>query len=217
MDITTGGMGISNENGPETVYNDSSGVIDFVADANVWGFNGNTESRVINAGHLEKTAGSGQSEVAVGVDNNGSISVDSGTLYLRRIVVGAGVLDVGGGATLELGGPVAADQTVKFKSGGGTLEIDHLSGFHGAVGAFGAGDTIDLRGLTFAGGETVGYSGSTTSGVLTVTSGTQTAKVALLGQYAAANFVTSSDGQGGTDITFAPTPGDVHVVVAPGH
>ena len=43
---------------------------------------------------------------------------------------------------------------------------------------------------------------SNVSGTLTVTDGTHTASIELLGQYAANEFTASSDGHGGTLITF---------------
>jgi hypothetical protein len=44
------------------------------------------------------------------------------------------------------------------------------------------------------------YSGDTSGGTLSVTDGTHTANIALLGNYLASAFVASSDGHGGTNI-----------------
>jgi hypothetical protein len=54
------------------------------------------------------------------------------------------------------------------------------------------------------------------SGTLTVTDGTHTASLTLLGQYSAQNFTLASDGHGGTMITDpAVGSGGQHPVLAP--
>jgi hypothetical protein len=60
-------------------------------------------------------------------------------------------------------------------------------------------DAIDLANLPYTlGNTTVGFSGTASGGTLTVTSGAQSANIALLGNYLAATFVTAGDGLGGT-------------------
>lgn len=44
------------------------------------------------------------------------------------------------------------------------------------------------------------YTGDTSGGTLTVTDGTNTAAIALLGNYLTSTFVSSNDGHGGTRI-----------------
>ena len=58
-------------------------------------------------------------------------------------------------------------------------------------------------GTPFGAHTTLGYSenSSDTGGILSVKDGTHIAKLALLGNYMAASFVTASDGYGGTLIT----------------
>jgi phospholipase C len=58
------------------------------------------------------------------------------------------------------------------------------------------------------------YSGTASGGTLTVTDGSHTANIALLGNYTASTFVTSSDGHGGTNVV-DPPPGQFinHVIV----
>ena len=58
------------------------------------------------------------------------------------------------------------------------------------------------------------YSGTTTSGVLTVTSGSEVAKIHLLGNYLASAWTLSSDGHGGTKIV-DPTKATSAAVAAP--
>jgi phospholipase/lecithinase/hemolysin len=60
-------------------------------------------------------------------------------------------------------------------------------------------DAIDLANLPYTlGNTTVGFSGTASGGTLTVTSGAQSANIALLGNYLAATFMTAGDGLGGT-------------------
>jgi phospholipase/lecithinase/hemolysin len=62
-----------------------------------------------------------------------------------------------------------------------------------------ADDAIDLTSLAYAPGHTVAsFSGTPASGTLSVTNGTDSANITLLGNYMAAAFVTASDGTGGT-------------------
>jgi hypothetical protein len=68
-------------------------------------------------------------------------------------------------------------------------------------------NSLDLRDITFTSGVTKAtYSGTTASGTLTVTDGTHTAHIKLVGDYTTAGaFTLSSDGHGGTKVV-DPTP-----------
>ena len=50
------------------------------------------------------------------------------------------------------------------------------------------------------------YSGDASGGTLTVTDGSHTAQIALLGNYLASTFVASSDGHGGTMVVDPALP-----------
>ena len=67
-------------------------------------------------------------------------------------------------------------------------------------------DTIDLRDINFAANQKTAYSGSETSGTLSVNDGVHTANIQLLGNYIAAAFTTASDGHGGTFVEAQPHP-----------
>ena len=56
----------------------------------------------------------------------------------------------------------------------------------------GLGDTLDLANVAFGPNTTVGYSGTAAGGTLTVTNGSQTANIALLGNYMASTFTLGS-------------------------
>jgi len=70
----------------------------------------------------------------------------------------------------------------------------------------GVTEEIDLRDISFGAHtkETFTEASNHLSGTLTVTDGTHTANLTLLGQYSTANFSLSSDGQGGTIVTDPP-------------
>jgi hypothetical protein len=65
-------------------------------------------------------------------------------------------------------------------------------------------DCLELADINFATIQSPSFSGTRTGGMLTVTDGTHTANIALLGNYMATSFVVSSDGQGGTFVVEPP-------------
>ncbi len=105
---------------------------------------------------------------------------------------------INAGATLELGTASAAPVT--FFAGTGTLKLDNSSSFSGTVAGMTANDSIDFADINFATIQNPMFNGNSSGGTLTVTDGTHTANVALLGNYMASTFVTSSDGHGGTSV-----------------
>ena len=102
------------------------------------------------------------------------------------------------GATLEIDSPYAGPVT--FAGSTGTLQFENPSSFTGTVAGLTGQDALDLRFINPATVQTPTYSGNSSGGTLTVTDGTHTANIALLGNYLASTFVASSDGHGGTAI-----------------
>jgi hypothetical protein len=70
------------------------------------------------------------------------------------------------------------------------------------------GTSLDLRDIAFVGSGEATFSGTASQGVLTVTDGTHTAHITLIGNYTASSFVASSDGQGGVSIVDPNTTQD---------
>jgi hypothetical protein len=115
--------------------------------------------------------------------------------------IGNGIFDIEG----------ASKENVRFvASGSGGLDLADPTAYTGKVAGFGGpGHTnpnqfIDLTGVTFSSGvvsET--YSGNSTSGVLTVTSGSTTvASIDLVGSYVTSDFhLAAGSGGSGTIIT----------------
>jgi hypothetical protein len=125
----------------------------------------------------------------------------------QQVVVSSDAV-ISAGATLEL--PSAYSGTVSFAATTGTLKIDNSSSFSGKIaGQLAIGDVIDLADITAGANATIGYSGNNSPGTLTVSDGTHTASIALLGNYSLANFTASSDGHGGTSVVDPPPAGGV--------
>ena len=103
-----------------------------------------------------------------------------------------------------------------FAGGGGTLRLDDSQHFAGTVAGFAAGDLLDLSDIAFGSGTAVAFqeASGNTSGMLTVSSGTQVANLTLLGQYTAAQFQLAPDGHGGTLVTDPPQPPPSDLVAA---
>jgi hypothetical protein len=118
---------------------------------------------------------------------------------------------IANGATLEIKTATSAEAT--FSGAQGTLRLDRSLGFTGYISAFRAQDRIDLRDVAFSAHTTLGYTTTSysadinndpTGGRLTVSDGSHTANLALVGNYMASSFVISSDGNGGTLVTDPP-------------
>jgi hypothetical protein len=116
-----------------------------------------------------------------------------------------GKFSITGTTELELFG--ASTESVSFAAGAqGELKLDASSVFTGKVSGFAAQDTIDLGDITFGSNTTLAYQANrrNTGGTLTVSDGTHTARIALMGQYTASSFVMTADGFGGTFIHDVP-------------
>ncbi len=112
---------------------------------------------------------------------------------------------VSGGLTISSGtanisGTVAVGQEILFAGSGGDLALYNLAGFHATIGGFSTGDEFDLGGFGYTTSETEVFSSNAghTSGTLTVTDGSQVAKLTLLGNYVTSDFALSDDHHSGT-------------------
>ncbi len=170
---------------------------------------------VINDG-LIASRGSGSVVIAGAVTNNGALEADAGTLSVMGAVGGAGSGVVASGT---LAFAAFFDEAVDFEAAGGVLELAQSQSYSAAISGFSAtgATSLDLGDIGFVSAGEASYSGTATSGVLTVTDGTHTASVNLVGDYLAATFTAASDGHGGASVT-ASSPGArppaVHTVAA---
>ena len=136
-----------------------------------------------------------------------------------------GSTTIGAGATLKLGAPCS--ESVTFGASTGTLILGNSStsggqssNFTGTVSGFGAQNAIDLPGIAFDAQTTLGYSPNSngTGGTLSLTDGTHSAKIALLGNYIASSFAMASDNHGGTMVVAEATEsGNQSLLTHPQH
>ena len=159
---------------------------------------------VVSSGVTLDIASGGMTS-AVTVDTGGTEYVSSGGSASATTLSG-GELEVASSGSIGAG-------PVTFTSAGGILQLDASQSFHGLISGFGspAGVTedIDLRDIKFSKRTKMSFTEASNnlSGTLTITDGTHTATLTLLGQYAAGNFHLASDGHGGTLVTDPPLVG----------
>ena len=124
---------------------------------------------------------------------------------------------IGAGETLTFGSAFA--DTVSFLSDTGTLKLDDPSSFAGTVAGLHGQDAIDLAGIGFGAGSTLGYAANAehSGGTLSAGDGVHTVNIALLGSYMASTFAAASDGHGGTLISEAAQASTQSPIVAQPH
>jgi ELWxxDGT repeat protein len=111
---------------------------------------------------------------------------------------------IGAGETLQVTSTYSGQ--VVFTATTGILELLKSSGFAGTVAGMTADDIIDFDMIDPTRVQVPTYSGDSSGGTLTVTDGSHTASIALLGNYLSSTFVASSDGHGGTKVVDPALP-----------
>jgi hypothetical protein len=174
---------------------------------------GAKQENIVTAAQLAQTtyvSGSGTDTLWVRVNEGGQWSALSPSFTVSDPTT------IGAGETLELTSDFPGE--VSFAAPTGVLELFNSSSFAGTVAGMGGQDTIDLVDIDPTKVQTPSYSGDVSGGTLAVTDGSHTANIALLGNYLASTFVTSSDGHGGTSVINQPTTmTDQSVLVSPHH
>ena len=93
--------------------------------------------------------------------NDGTLEAGSGgTLVVDDAITGGSGSAIIAGGTLEIGAGATDSQGVAF-SGTGTLKLDDLTSFTGAVSGFAVGDVIDLANLASTSVNSVSWDGTT--------------------------------------------------------
>jgi hypothetical protein len=170
---------------------------------------------VVNSGLIE-AVGTGGLVIDGAVDNTGTLTSDNATLTIDGAVSGAGEVRVVGGK-VDLASTFT--EHVAFSSSG-VLELSHSQTFTGTVSGFSLTGTtsFDLQDINFATIRAASYSGTTASGVLTVTDGTHTAHIHLTGNYLSSAWDLSADSGTGTIVkdptASPPAASPVHALVA---
>jgi hypothetical protein len=174
----------------------------------------NVDNRIVGAGQLgdgqmiliNEAAGliNGNDATALVIDtgantivNDGFIeATGAGGVTVESAVAGTGSVEVTAG-TLSFASTFS--QNVGFGAAG-VLVLAHSTAYAGSISGFSkTGHTsLDLRDIGFVSATEATFSGNKSGGVLTVTDGSHTARITLVGSYVGSTFVASSDGQGGT-------------------
>ena len=158
---------------------------------------------VTNAGLIEATGG-GAVVIKGAVSNSGVLGALGGDLTVDGAVAGAGVVKITSGVA-SFGGRF--NEAVSFGAGGELALADSIA-YAGSISHFSlsGATSLDLEDIAFGGATTASYSGTKTSGVLTVTDGAHTAKIHLAGDFLASSWTLASDGHGGTTVVDPAAP-----------
>jgi hypothetical protein len=204
VDNTISGAGALG-GGQMTLINQAAGVIN--ANKSVALTIDTGAATIVNAGLIEAT-GAGGLNIQSAVNNTGTLGVDVGALTVNGAVSGTGGATIKGG-TLDFASGFT--QNVIFKGGAGVLELAQSQSYTGKVTGFSltGGTSLDLRDVGFVSAGEATFSGTTSSGVLTVSDGIHTAHITLIGNYTGSAFVASSDGKGGTIVVDPPAAAQV--------
>ena len=135
---------------------------------------------VVNSGTLEAT-GTGGLIIHGDLSNSGLLWANNGNVTVDGNVSGTGSAQMDGLATMEFSG--AFDENIMMSvSAQGTLKLDHSADFSGVVSGLDGNDVLDLADIA-TGSATVNYAANEagTGGTLTVSDGTNTANIALVG------------------------------------
>ncbi|WP_375158580.1 VCBS domain-containing protein [Bradyrhizobium sp. RDT46] len=156
---------------------------------------------IVNAHEIDSW---GTAKISGAITNTGTIEVNDGTLTLFGSLSGTGSATVHDGALLKLEGSVT--QTITLAGDGAALQIDTAT-FGGSIAQLSANDTIDLSTIKYGVGTSAVYVANadpSTGGVLTVTDadGNHISLNLTGADYSNGHFAGSSDGHGGTLITF---------------
>jgi hypothetical protein len=152
---------------------------------------------VVDAGLL--TLGASKITIA----NAGTIETLGGTVTAKGRVTGTGKAIVDGG-TLDF--KSSFNQAVTFVGGVGTLELAQSQSYTATISGFSktGGTSLDLVDIAFIGSGEATFSGTKAGGSLTVTDGTHTAHINLIGNYLSSTWIAESDGHGGVVVHDPP-------------
>ena len=172
---------------------------------------GSADGTTVDSGGMQAVASggtaSGTTVSIAGFLNDARTAIDT-TLSGGGMEVFSGGIVSGAtisGGELELqSGATAGSSTITF-SGGGTLRLDATGAYSFLVAGFAVPDAFDLSLINFA-SATSGYSGNTSSGTLTVSDGTHSASILLLGNYTAGSFQLNPETGGGTGTVVTDPP-----------
>ena len=185
-------------------------------------------SGIVNAGTINANLSGGSFTIAGGgfFTNQGTINVsngdtltisssswsNTGTMNANGGNINISVAEIGGGSALIYGTSqieysLASADNVTFEAGStgqlllltSALFTGTITGFTGSsTGTPATSDKLDLRNINFASAQ---FAKSYANNVLTVTDGTNTTNIKMVGSYTLANFNFATDSNGGTLVT----------------
>jgi hypothetical protein len=173
---------------------------------------GANQENIVAAAQLAQTtyvSGSGTDTLWVRVNEGGQWSPWSQSFTVSDPTT------IGAGETLELASAFSGQ--VSFSAPTGVLKLLNSESFAGTVAGMSGQDAIDFADIDSTKVQPPTYFGTASGGTLTVTDGSHTANIALLGNYTASTFVTSSDGHGGTNVVDPSETSQTSLLVQPPH
>ncbi len=157
---------------------------------------GNAGGAAIGAVTVDAGNGlTGNGTVNSAVVDNGTVTAQGGTLALLHGMSGSGNAVISGGAVL-FSAKSLGEAGVAFASGNARLALGAGATVSAVVSGFGSGDTIDVQNKALT---SLTYN----NGVLKLYDAlhVQQLRLVLTGSFAQNNFLLTSDGHGGTNIT----------------
>jgi hypothetical protein len=158
---------------------------------------------VFNSGTLE-ASGPGGLTVASSIANSGVLWANASYLTVQGEVSGSGIAKIDGAGTIDF--EASSTANVVFGSGAaGTLKLGDAFHFNGTISGFTGSDTIDLADLSSA-TASLSYSENAAGGggTLTISDGSHSLELSLVGAYSADNFSLVADQAKGTLVSYVP-------------
>nr|WP_282101194.1 Ig-like domain-containing protein [Aeromonas genomosp. paramedia] len=157
-----------------------------------------------NSGTLAAT-GAGGMTVASALDNSGHLWANGGDLRLLGDVTGGGSATIDGDGTLAFGGAARLGSVAFHGDGAGTLAVEADDAMSlGTILGLEQEDGLLLSDLIFGVDTRLSYSASAdgTGGLLTVSDGTQSAALRLLGHYSEGDFLLAGEADGSVKVGY---------------
>jgi len=155
---------------------------------------------ITNTGTIQAT-GLGGLEIVGSIVNSGTLLTNGSSILIGGNLTGSGDVLVSGISSVEFAAGSGND-VVLDAGASGLIVFNDADTFTGNISGFDFNDQIDLRDVVFDPNTGLSYlDNGNGSGVLTITDGTRSIQIAMLGAYQTADFVMASNGQGGLLLT----------------
>jgi len=180
----------------------------FASDTSASILNGGAQDVVAGGTAIDGTIARGGTQYVAGRASDTTLDGGTQQVFAGGTIDGATISD----GLLEMQSGAAGSGTITF-SGGGTLRLDGTGAYGFLVAGFAVPDIFDFSAIAFA-SATKQYVGNTSGGTLTVSDGTNSASILLLGNYSLASFNLGPE-SGGTGTVVTDPPVSSNGVIAP--